>query len=135
MPAPEPDLLKENIPGPPLAIAAEALFLANLMVAPGLAFLVLVALWWRHRRDAPSVAKNHLTQTVVASLWGGGALFGMSAAVFLLGGLDNPWSWVLGVLYFVCFHALLIVFGVIGLNHAILAKPWRYPVFGPPLDS
>lgn len=133
MSAKEPDLLKENIPGPPLAIAAEALFLANLMIAPGIAFVVLVALWWRYRNDASTLARNHLTQTVVASLWGGATLVGFSAAVFILGGFTNPWSWVVGVLYFVCFHALLIVFGVIGLNHAILARPWRYPLFGPRL--
>lgn len=129
----EPDLLKENIPGPPLAIAAEALFLANLMIAPGIGFLALLALWLRFRNDAPLLARNHLQQTLVASLWGGMTLVGFSVAVFVLGGFTNPWSWVVGVLYFVCFHALLIVFGVMGLNHAILAKPWRYPLFGPKL--
>jgi hypothetical protein len=129
----EPDLLRENVPGPPLAIAAEALFLANLMIAPGLAFLALFVLWWRHRHDAPSLARNHLTQTMAASLWGGAILVSVSAGVFLLGGFTNPWSWVVGVLYFVCFHAMLILFGVIGLNHAILARPYRYPVIGPRL--
>ena len=129
----EPDLLKENIPGPPLAVAAEALFLANLMIAPGLAFLVLVGLWWWHRDSAPELARNHLRQTVVASLWGGAMLVGVSVAVFLLGGFDNPWSWVVGVIYFVSFHAMLILFGVIGLNRAILARPYRYPLIGPKL--
>jgi hypothetical protein len=129
----EPDLLKENIPGPPLAVAAEALFLANLMIAPGLAFLILVGLWWWHRDGAPALARNHLRQTVVASLWGGAMLVGVSVAVFLLGGFDNPWSWVVGVIYFVSFHAMLILFGVIGLNRAILARPYRYPLIGPKL--
>lgn len=133
MPEPEHDLLKEDMPGPPLAVAAESLFLVNLMIAPGLAFIILVALWWRHRLSAPALARNHLKQTVVASLWGGGLLVGVSVAVFLLGGFTNPWSWVVGVLYFVCFHAMLILFGVIGLNRAMLARPYRFPIIGPKL--
>ena len=133
MPDHEPDLLKENMPGPGLAVAAEALFLANLMIAPGLAFLVLVALWLHHRHTAPLVVRNHLQQTVVASVWGGGILVGVSVAIFLLGGFDDPWSWVLGVIYFVSFHATLIIFGIIGLNHAILGRSWQYPMIGPDL--
>lgn len=129
----EPDLLKENMPGPRLAVAAEALYLANLMVAPGLAFLALVGLWLRHRHGAPLVVRNHLYQTMIASLYGGAMLVGVSLAVFLLGGFDNPWSWVVGVLYFVSFHATLIIFGVIGLNQAILGRSWQYPFIGPEL--
>ncbi|AUN96416.1 hypothetical protein C0099_09310 [Pseudazoarcus pumilus] len=131
MPGRQPDLLRELAPGPKLAIAAEALFLANLMIAPGVAFVLLVLLWAIMRRRADALTLNHLEQTVVASLWGGAALFGVSLAIFLLGGLDNPWSWVVGVLYFLCFHASLILGGVVGLNRAILARPWRFPVIGP----
>ncbi len=127
----QPDLLREFAPGPKLAIVAEGLFLANLMIAPGVAFVLLVLLWAFFRNRADALALNHLEQTVVASLWGGAALVGVSVAIFALGGLDNPWSWVVGVLYFVCFHAALILGGVIGLNRAFLAKPWRFPVIGP----
>lgn len=129
----EPDLLKESLPGPPLAIAAEALFLINLMLAPGLAFIALVGLWLCYRNRASTLVRNHLLQTIVASLWGGAMLVGVSVAVFLLGGLENPWSWVVGVIYFVSFHGMLILFGVIGLNRAILARPYRFPVIGPKL--
>jgi len=133
MPDLEPDLLKENMPGPRLAVLAEALFLANLMIAPGLAFLVLVVLWLRHRHNAPLVVRNHLQQTVVASVYGGAMLVGVSVAIFILGGFDDPWSWVLGVIYFVSFHATLIIFGVVGLNNAILGRSWQYPMIGPDL--
>ena len=129
----EPDLLKEQMPGPRLAILAEALFLANLLVAPGLAFLALLVLWRRHRDSAPLVVRNHLQQTVVASIYGGAMLIGVSVGIFLLGGFDDPWSWVLGILYFVSFHATLVIFGVVGLNHAILGRSWQYPFIGPDL--
>lgn len=133
MSAQEPDLLKEQMPGPRLAILAEALFLANLLIAPGLAFLALLVLWRRHRDSAPLVVRNHLRQTVVASIYGGAMLVGVSIGIFLLGGLDDPWSWVLGILYFVSFHATLVIFGVVGLNHAILGRSWQYPFIGPDL--
>lgn len=133
MSAQEPDLLKEQMPGPRLAILAEALFLANLLIAPGLAFLALLVLWRRHRDSAPLVVRNHLQQTVVASIYGGAMLVGVSVAIFLLGGFDDPWSWVLGILYFVSFHATLVIFGVVGLNHAILGRSWQYPFIGPDL--
>ncbi|MBD5802337.1 hypothetical protein AZOA_17650 [Azoarcus sp. Aa7] len=129
----EPDLLKEPMPGPRLAVLAEALFLANLLIAPGLAFLVLLVLWRRHRDSAPLVVRNHLRQTVVASIYGGAMLVGVSVGIFLLGGVDDPWSWVLGILYFVSFHATLVIFGVVGLNHAILGRSWQYPFIGPDL--
>ena len=51
-----------------LAVAAEALYLINLMIVPGLAFLVLAGLWLRHRRTAPLLARCHLAQTFFASL-------------------------------------------------------------------
>ena len=129
----EADLLKDQMPGPRLAVVAEALFLANLLVAPGLAFLVLLVLWRRHRDDASLVVRNHLHQTVIASLYGGAMLVGVSVGIFLLGGFDDPWSWVLGILYFVSFHATLVIFGVVGLNHAILGRSWQYPFIGPDL--
>lgn len=132
MPAPEPDLLKDEMPGPKLAVTAEALFLANLMIIPGIAFVMLVVLWWRHR-EGPPLVRNHLRQTVAASLWGGMLLVGVTIAVLLLGGFMNPWSWVVSVIYFVCFHAMLILFGVIGLNRAMLARPYRFPIIGPKL--
>jgi hypothetical protein len=127
----EPDLLREFAPGPKLAIAAEGLFLANLMSAPGVGFMLLVLLWAVFRKRADALTRNHLEQTVVASLWGGAVLLGVSLAIFLLGGLENPWSWVVGVLYFLCFHAMLILGGMIGLNRAVLARPWRFPLIGP----
>src|SRR5574337_1836772 len=133
MPDREPDLLKEPMPGPRLAILAEALYLANLLIAPGLAFLVLLVLWWRHRASATLIVRNHLRQTVVASIYGGAMLVGVSVVIFLLGGFNDPWSWVLGILYFVSFHATLVIFGVVGLNHAILGRSWQYPFIGPEL--
>lgn len=130
----QPNLLKESVPGPRLAILVQSLFLANLMVIPVLGFIGIAVLWFTQRDKASALDRNHLDQAFFTSIKGGAILVGLSLAIFLLGGFHNPWSWVIGVLYFVCFHATLILFGVIAVNKAVLAQPYRYPVLGPPLD-
>jgi hypothetical protein len=105
------------------------------MILPGIGFGLLMLLWLLKRNHPSPLVRNHLQQTVTVSIYGGFILVGLSVAVFLLGGFDNPWSWVIGVLYFVCLHATLIIFGVMGLNAAILQRPYRYPVLGPRLKD
>ncbi|MGB5254463.1 MAG: hypothetical protein WBN68_17275, partial [Sedimenticolaceae bacterium] len=48
------------------AVAAESLYLANLLILPGLGFVLLLFLWWRNRDQAPPLAAAHLSQTVAA---------------------------------------------------------------------
>ena len=130
-----PNLLKENVPGPRLAIAAEAFFLANLMIMPVIGFLIIVLLWLRYRSHPSPIVRNHLQQTLFASIWGGIILIGVVGIIFISGGFGQPISWLIAILYFVCVHATLILFGIIGLNRAILAKTWRYPLIGPRLED
>jgi hypothetical protein len=113
-----------------LAITAEALYLINLMVAPGAAFAVLAWLWFRHRRSAPGLGRGHLEQTFRASLWAGGLLGVASTAVVLLGGPASMWSWVVAILWFVCVHATLVLCGVLGLVAAMGGKPFVFPLVG-----
>lgn len=117
-------------PGQNLAVAAEALFLANLLIAPGLAFLLLLRLWWRHP-EAPPLARLHLRQTVAVSLWGGLLLVAVSLACLGLGGFAQAASWVLVILYVTCVHATLVVCGILGLARAMAGQPFRYPLLGP----
>lgn len=118
-----------DVTGRRLAITAEALYLVNLMLAPGLAFFFLAWLWLR-RHSAPGLARGHLEQTFRASLWAGGLLGVASTAVVLLGGPGVVWSWVVAILWFVCVHATLILFGVQGLVAAMAGKPFVFPVVG-----
>jgi hypothetical protein len=124
--------MSENAPaqGQALAVSAELLYLANLLVAPGLAFLLLAWLWYRHRQTAPALARQHLEQTVAVSLCAGGLLIVVCGVILALGGFDWPWTWVIVVLYFVLVHSTLILLGVIGLSHAMAGKPWQYPLLG-----
>jgi len=121
-------------PGQSIAVAAELLFLANLLLAPGLAFAAIFWLWHKHP-EAPPLARNHLKQTFYVSLWGGILITTFTAAFILLGGLHWQWTWVLVILYFTCFHSTLVILGMFGLSRAMAGKPFRYPLIGPKLDS
>lgn len=134
MSKPPADPHETPVAGPPLAVAAEALFLINLMLLPGLAFLVLLVLWARHRDHPDPLVRNHLRQTGWTCIWGGSLLVSLSVAIFVLGGFDNPWSWVIGVIYFTFVHSTLILLGMLGLSRAMNGRTWRYPVFGPRED-
>lgn len=120
-----------DIPGRATAVAAEALYLANLMLIPGLGFLALLVLWWRERERAPELARGHLRQTLAASLWAGVLLVAANAAIILLGGYDSAYTWIVVVLYFTTCHSTLIFCGAIGLSRALAGKPFRFPLIGP----
>jgi hypothetical protein len=116
--------------GQGLAVAAESLFLANLLVAPGLAFL---AIGWMKLRypHAPPLARGHIDQAFFVSLWGGLLLVVASGVFVALGGLAWEWTWVVVILYFTTVHSTLIVLGVIGLSKAMAGKSYAYPLIGP----
>ena len=120
-------------PGLALAVIAEALYLANLLILPGLAFLVLVWLWWRRRDTAAPLAAAHLSQTLAASLWAGILLIVANGLILLLGGYRGPQVWVIAITDFTICHSLLVVCGAYGLAKAIAGQCWRYPLLGPSL--
>ncbi len=116
--------------GKPLAIRAEALYLANLMIAPGLAFLLLLALYWKHRHDADPLALNHLSQTVGVSVAGGTLIVAVLAAFLLAGGMESGYTLMVVVLYFTLVHSSLIFMGVFGLIRAMAGEHYVYPLIG-----
>ena len=127
--------VREEIPGQGLGIAAEALFLLNLLALPGLAFAILAGLWFRFRHDAPPLARQHLRQAFVVSLWGGVLIVVCSAGILLAGGLHEQWTWVVLILYFTCIHSTLILLGMVALVKAMGGQAWRFPVIGPKLEG
>jgi len=122
-----------GVPGEGLAVAAESLYLANLLLAPGLAFAVLIWLHLARRRQAPPLARAHLDQTVSASLWAGVLLVGVNGAILLVGGYDGPNVWTVVIVYFTVFHSTLVLLGILGLAKAMAGQCWRYPLVGRPL--
>ena len=63
--------VEEEKAGQNLAVLAEALYLTNLLLLPGLAFVLLFGLWLKYGKSAPPLARQHLKQTTYVSLIGG----------------------------------------------------------------
>jgi uncharacterized Tic20 family protein len=124
----------EEKAGQNLAVLAEALYLINLLLLPGLAFAGLLALWLKNKDSAPPLARQHLRQTTFVSLVGGFLIVTLSGLILALGGLDWAWTWVVLVLYFTCIHSTLVLFGMYGLIKAMSGQVWRFPLIGPPLE-
>lgn len=121
--------------GQGLAVAAEALFLLNLLAFPGLAFAILAALWFKFRHSAPPLARQHLKQATWVSFWGGLLIVGLSSIILAAGGLQSEWTWVTLILYFTCIHSTLVLFGMYALIKALNGQVWRYPLIGPAVDT
>lgn len=120
----------EARPDTRLAVMAEVLYLANLMLAPGLAFLLIALLKWRWQRCAIPLAQNHIAQAFTGSLWAGVLLVGVNLLLVATVGYSSPATWVIVILYFTCCHASLILCGVIGLSRAISGQSFVYPLIG-----
>ena len=114
-----------------LAVRAEALYLVNLTLLPGIAFLML---WRMHSRLAAArdgFAGQHVRQAFVASIWSGALLVLAVGSLVALGDLHKPGTWIAIITYVICVHSLLVFGGVVGVARAMAGQPWRYPLIGP----
>jgi len=127
--------IEPQLPGVGLAVLAEALYLANLLAIPGIAFLILGALYLRRNENRPPLAVAHLAQTFFASLWAGVLLVVVNALILVLGGYQGVHTWVVIIIYFIVCHSTLVVFGVVGLAKAMAGQCWRFPLVGRPLPA
>ena len=107
------------------ARVAWLLFLANLSLLPGLAFLVMLLLWRRAGSRAPFVAA-HFRQAVIGSVAAGVLLAIVSVLIVLAGGLHTPWTLVILVLYFTLCHSVLLLLGVLGFSRANNGRPFEF---------
>jgi len=113
-----------------LAVTAQSLYLVNLLLLPGLAFVILLGIYLLFRDRVSSLSLHNLRQSLSASLWAGFFLVICNALVLLTGGYDGPWTWVIVIVYFTMAHSTLILLGVVGLIKAMAGEFWRYPLIG-----
>ncbi len=123
--------IEQDPEGRQLAVAAEVLYLINMLPAPGLGFLVLLWLYFRNRQAAPALAACHLWQAVMVSLWAGVLIGLVAILILMLEGLREPIAWMAMILYVLCIHSAFILFGVVALVKAMAGEPYRYPLIGP----
>jgi uncharacterized membrane protein len=118
-----------------LAIAAEVLYISNLLLLPGLSFLILMAVYFSKKDQASALAASHLSQTFVASLWAGIMLILVNGLILLLGGYNGSWTWVILITYFTVCHSAFVMLGILGLAKAMAGQCWRYTLIGPKLPD
>ncbi len=129
MPPSAPEREPETSPGQELAVAAESLYLANLLLLPVLSFAALVWLYLGQDRETPPLARAHLAQTLAASVWAGVLLVGVNVVILLVG------TWMVVIVYFTVFHSTLVMLGILGLAKAMAGQCWRFPLVGRPLPD
>jgi uncharacterized Tic20 family protein len=113
-----------------LAVTAQVLYLVNLLLLPGLAFVIMLLLYMTKRNSASDFSLFHLRQAISATLWAGILLVGCNVLILLTGGYDGPWTWVIIIIYFTMAHSTLIILGMIALIKAMAGQYWRYPLIG-----
>ena len=113
-----------------LAITAEALYLINLLLLPGIAFIVLCVLYVKHSRTGSALTRCHLKQTVITSLWAGFLIVIVNAVILVFGGYTQVWTWMVLIIYFTTIHSTLVLLGVLGLSNALAGKHFHYPLLG-----
>jgi len=124
----EPD--SEHVLARRLAVLAPVLYLLNLLLLPGLAFLVLAWLFIKYRKiDAP-VAAVQLQQNFFASIVAGAALIGISFVIIAIGGFSSVYSWMVMLLYALSIHATLVLLGVVCLSRGLNQQAFVYPGLG-----
>ncbi len=117
------------------AVLAQSLYLINLLLAPGIAFVFLLLLYFLKRDKADAFTLNHLQQTVFATLWAGLIIIVVLGLILLLGGIDGPYVWMVAIMYFTLAHSSFIILGMIGLIKALAGQCWRFPLIGKALPE
>ena len=120
----------DEIAGQSLAIIAECLYLMNLLVIPGIAFVILIWLYFKYEHLSP-LAGCHLRQAFSASIWAGLILILVNALILLAGGYHSPYIWVIVILYFAICHSILVILGIFALVKALAGQKFHYPLIGP----
>jgi hypothetical protein len=115
--------------GQPLAVTAEGLYLANLLMLPGIAFIAILWLYFRNKESAPKLALCHLRQTIAATLWVIALIVLLNVVIIYSGGYGSPNMWLI-IMAFEFIHIPLILIGVVGAVKALHGKPFKYPLIG-----
>lgn len=117
------------------AVQAEVLYLANLLVLPGIAFALLSLLWWKHHTTPVMIERCHIESAFRGSLLAGMLIICVVLMMFYWGNVSNPYFWVMVLLYFTTVHTSLVLLGVVGLANALANKPFYFPAVGVPRDA
>lgn len=104
-----------------IAVMAQSMYLANLLILPGLSFLILLRYFYVHR-EVKMLARLHLYRSVQLSVLAG-LLLGVIPLLYILLSDSQSRALMLVLFYFVCAHAGLVLTGMLNLARAMANKP------------
>ncbi len=118
----------ENQQDTNIAILAEALFLANLLLIPLIPFLVLFYLFRKYAHKPESVAYNHLRQTFIASILAGIFIVLIAGFFYFFSSTSAAVTWTIIITYLTCVHSLFVMLGIYGLSKAMGGYRVKFPL-------
>lgn len=107
-----------------VAIIAQSLYLANLLLLPGLSFIALIVYFYREKLSL-AIARIHLYRSLQLSVLAGFLIIVVPALVIILSPQFDA-SLMVMLLYFVTIHAALVLVGMLNLARAMSGRP---PIF------
>lgn len=111
-----------------IAILAETLFLANLLLIPIVPFLVLLYLFRKYAHKPDSVAYNHLRQTLIASIFAGIFIVIIVAIFYFFSSTSAAITWTIIITYLTCVHSVFVMLGIYGLSKAMTGQIVKFPL-------
>lgn len=122
----------QDIAGKDSAVLIESLYVVNLLLLPGLAFMALLYIFLKKHDSLPVLARSHLDQTMSACVWIAFMLLTASTTIMLMSfsGVEDVTLWMIVVILFTILHASMVFLGILGLSKALAGKCYRYPVVG-----
>lgn len=119
------------VEGSNIAILAESLFLANLLLFPVIPFLALFYLYRKYKKKnnngQESLAFNHIRQTFIASILAGILIICVVAIFYFMTNISAAITWTIIITYFTCIHSVFVMYGIYGLAKAMAGQPVRFP--------
>ncbi|WP_198263823.1 hypothetical protein [sulfur-oxidizing endosymbiont of Gigantopelta aegis] len=111
-----------------VAILAEALFLANLLLIPVIPFLALFYLFRKHAKQPQSIAYIHLRQTLIASILAGIFIVIIAVIFYFFSTTSAAITWTIIITYLTCVHSTFVMLGIYGLSKAMAGQPVKFPL-------
>lgn len=106
-----------------LAISCQSLFLANLLLLPGLSFLALLWMLFKYKGHSAWL-RIHLYRAVQLSIAVGLVVF--IPLIFILLSDEAPFQLMAMILYFILVHTSFVLIGMLNLARAMVKK---IPIF------
>jgi hypothetical protein len=101
------------------AIIAESLYLCNLLLLPGISFLILLWLFIT-KKNISSLERIHLIRCIQLSLAAAALIFIPLMVILFVG--DFASQFMILLLYFIMAHATFVIIGMYNLTKAMVKK-------------